>query len=124
MEQPRDGGAAPDRSGVFATTHWSVVLTAGDSDLALAANALEQLCSKYWYPVYAFIRHRAFNAHDAEDLTQAFFAHLLEKAAIKHADPQKGKFRTFLLTALTNFLNNEWDKTQTQKRGGMCRIVS
>ena len=124
MEQMRDGSASPEKSGVFATTHWSLVLTAAASDTLGASTALEQLCSKYWYPVYAFIRKRGCDAHDAEDLTQAFFAHLLEKKAFKHADRQRGKFRTFLLAALTNFLNNEWDKAKTLKRGGNCQILS
>lgn len=85
---------------------------------------MEQLCLKYWYPVYAFIRRRGSSAAAAEDLTQAFFAHLLEGEAFKRADRRKGKFRSFLLAALTHFLNNEWDKRQTWKRGGRCRFIS
>jgi RNA polymerase sigma-70 factor (ECF subfamily) len=117
-------GSAHGKSGVFSTTHWSVVLAAGSGDHAAAADALEQLCAKYWYPIYAFVRRRGSDAHAAEDLTQAFFAHLLEKESLKRVDRQKGKFRTFLLGALANFLNNERDKAQTLKRGGKCQIVS
>lgn len=111
------------RAGAFSTTHWSVVAAAG-SDLAGAAGALEQLCGKYWYPIYAFIRRRGSDHHQAEDLTQAFFAHLLEKETLRKADRNKGKFRTFLLAALTNFLANEWDKRQALKRGGQRQILS
>jgi RNA polymerase sigma-70 factor (ECF subfamily) len=89
-----------------------------------AAAALEELCRKYWPPIYAFVRRRGSKPHEAEDLTQAFFAHLLEHEGIKKAEQAKGKFRTFLLASLTNFLNNEWDKRQTLKRGGQRRIIS
>ena len=116
--------AGKNQGGAFSTTHWSVVLTAGNNDLAGATTALEQLCRKYWYPIYAFIRRRGSDSHEAEDLTQAFFAHLLAKETLKQVDRQKGKFRSFLLAALTNFLNNEWDKKQTLKRGGRRQIIS
>ena len=107
----------------FRTTHWSVVLAAnGDSNVA--TKALENLCRTYWYPLYAFVRRRGCDPHAAEDSTQAFFAHLLEKDALKTVVREKGKFRTFSLTALTNFLNNEWEKGQTQKRGGRNRFIS
>lgn len=108
----------------FSTTHWSVVIGAGQNDLAVAAVALERLCRTYWYPVYAFIRRRGSSQHDAEDSTQGFFAHLLEKETLKKVDRQKGKFRSFMLAALTNFLNNERDKQQTLKRGGKIQIIS
>jgi RNA polymerase sigma-70 factor (ECF subfamily) len=124
MEPATDAGVARERSGVFSTTHWSLVLTAAKGNVAGAARALEQLCAKYWYPIYAFIRRRGSDVHEAEDLTQAFFAHLLEKETLKRVDRERGKFRTFLLAALTNFLNNEWDKAQTLKRGGGHQIVS
>ena len=111
------------RVGSFTSTHWSVVAqAAGDSQHAKAA--LEILCGKYWYPIYTFIRQRGSNHHQAEDLTQAFFAHLLVKELIGKADRNKGKFRTFLLTALTNFLANEWDKQNALKRGGGRQIIS
>jgi len=108
----------------FTTTHWSVVLQAGQAEQAAAARALEELCRKYWHPIYAFTRRRAASREEAQDLTQAFFAFLLEKQVFTKADPQKGRFRCFLLTALTNFLSNEWGKQQTLKRGGQFTIVS
>ena len=115
---------ASHQAGAFLTTHWSVVLGAGQRDLAGATAALERLCRTYWYPIYAFVRRRGADQHEAEDLTQAFFAFLLEKDTLKKVDRQKGKFRTFLLAALTNFLANEWDKRQTLKRGGQRQIIS
>lgn len=112
------------KSGAFSTTHWSIVQGTGQQDLAKAAIALESLCRIYWYPIYAFVRRRGAAPHDAEDLTQAFFTHLLEKETIKTLDRRKGKFRSFMLAALTNFLNNEWDKQHALKRGGKIQIVS
>ena len=88
---------ANQKTGVFSTTHWSVVLGARQGDLASASAALERLCRTYWYPIYAFARRRGSDPHEAEDLTQAFFAFLLEKDTLKKVDRQKGKFRTFLL---------------------------
>jgi len=117
------GSGAKPRS-VFATTMWSVVIRAGDHDLEKAAAALHQLCTIYWYPIYAFIRRRGSDFHEAEDLTQAFFEHLLEGELLKKVDKEKGRFRSFLLAALNNFLNNEWDKRRTLKRGGRRQIVS
>jgi RNA polymerase sigma factor (sigma-70 family) len=108
----------------FSATNWSVVLEAGRTDVARAAVALEPLCAKYWQPIYAFIRRRGSDHHRAEDLTQAFFAHLLEKRTLKTVDRRKGKFRSFMLASLTNFLTNEWDRRQTLKRGGGRQIVS
>ncbi len=115
---------ANHKVGAFSTTHWSVVLGAGQSDLAGVTAALERLCRTYWYPIYAFVRRRGSDPHESEDLTQSFFAFLLEKDTLKKVDRQKGKFRTFLLAALTNFLNNEWDKSRTLKRGGQQQIIS
>ncbi len=103
---------------------WSVVVDAGDQDHEKAAAALQQLCSIYWYPIYAFIRRRGSNFHEAEDLTQAFFEHLLEREFLKNVSKDKGRFRSFLLKSLTNFLNNEWDKHHTLKRGGQRQIIS
>jgi RNA polymerase sigma-70 factor (ECF subfamily) len=108
----------------FSTTNWSVVLEAGRTDVARAAVALERLCHKYWHPIYVFVRRRGSDHHEAEDLTQAFFAYLLEKETLKAVDRRKGKFRTFLLVSLTNFLLNEWDRRQTLKRGGQREIIS
>jgi RNA polymerase sigma factor (sigma-70 family) len=111
-------GEALPRSPVFVTTHWSVVLTAGDSNPALAHDALAKLCQTYWFPLYAFIRRRGFSPPDAEDLTQEFFARFLEHNWVGNADREKGRFRTFLLSAMNHFLANEWDKARAQKRGG------
>ena len=106
------------RSPVFATTHWSVVLTAGGSDTVRARHALAKLCQTYWYPLYAYVRRRNFSPPDAEDLTQEFFARFLEHHWVANADREKGRFRTFLLSAMNHFLANEWDKARAQKRGG------
>ena len=108
----------------FATTHWSVVLAAGHASSAGAREALEQLCRTYWYPLYAHVRHRGHSVDDAQDLTQAFFAHLLEKERLTLADPVRGKFRTFLLSALDHFLVNEWHRLRAGKRGGGQRLLS
>ncbi len=102
----------------FATTHWSVVLCAGESQTPQSAVALDKLCSSYWYPLYAFVRNSGHGPEESRDLTQEFFARLLEKKWLKAADPQRGRFRTFLLSALKHFLANEWDRAQSLKRGG------
>ena len=112
----RDDG--PATAGGFHTTHWTVVLAAGDSTSPRAAEALEQLCRTYWYPLYAYIRRSDFSPQDAEDLTQAFFVRLLEHGRLQLAQRDRGKFRTFLLTALKNFLANEWHRARAEKRGG------
>jgi len=108
----------------FATTRWSVVLAAGEQQSDEAHQALAQLCETYWYPLYAYVRSRVRDAHEAKDLTQAFFCHFLEKDAIAKAQPDRGRFRTFLLTALRNFLANEWSKTRAEKRGGGTAMLS
>ena len=100
------------------TTHWSVVLTAGRSDTTRARAALERLCATYWPSLYAYVRRRGHSPSDAQDLTQEFFARLLEQKWVGDADPARGRFRTFLLTALSRFLANEWDRVRAQKRGG------
>lgn len=110
--------------GHFQTTLWTVVLLAGRSGSKDACDALAQLCQTYWYPLYAFVRRQGYHAHDAQDLTQAFFARLLEKHALGHVDRAKGTFRSFLLASLKNFLANEWDKDRAQKRGGGHKIFS
>jgi RNA polymerase sigma factor (sigma-70 family) len=102
----------------FTTTHWSVVLAARHSGSAEADRALERLCRTYWYPLYAFVRRRGHQAHDAQDLTQEFFAQLLSKEHLKTLDRSKGKFRSFLLASLENFLANQWRNAHAQKRGG------
>ena len=108
----------------FVTTHWSVVLKAGRSDTTHAREALARLCQTYWYPLYAHVRRRGHSAHDAQDLTQAFFLCLLERQSLADADPNRGRFRSFLLGAMNHFLADEWAKRQTQKRGGGRRILS
>ncbi len=107
----------------FVTTHWSVVLSAREQASPDSASALEKLCRTYWYPLYAHVRRMGHNPHDAEDLTQEFFARLLQKNYLQSADRAKGRFRTFLLTALDRFLANDWDRSQAQKRGGGRKIV-
>ena len=102
----------------FTTTHWSVVLAAGKADSGQAHSALEELCRTYWFPLYAYVRRAGHNADEAQDLTQEFFLRLLEKKSIRLADSARGKFRSFLLTSLKNFLVNEWEKGQAAKRGG------
>src|SRR5213594_329226 len=116
-EAPRDSGAW------FVTTHWSVVLSAGRSDTPRARQALERLCQTYWFPLYAYVRRRGYSPEDAQDLTQEFFARLLEGNRVQSADQQKGRFRSFLLAGMNNFLADEWDKSRAQKRGGGMRIV-
>ena len=118
------GDQIPDPHGVFATTHWSVVLNAGQAASPEAAVALEQLCLTYWYPLYAFVRRKGHGPHDAQDLTQAFFARLLEKNYVAQADRERGRFRTYLLAALSHFLADEWDKARRLKRGGDREIIS
>jgi RNA polymerase sigma factor (sigma-70 family) len=108
----------------FPTTLWTVVLDSGRDEPALARAALARLCQAYWYPLYSFVRRRGKSPHDAEDLTQAFFAQLLEKRGLERVDPEKGRFRTFLLASFKNFLANDWDKAHALKRGGGQKIVS
>jgi RNA polymerase sigma-70 factor (ECF subfamily) len=86
--------------------------------------ALAQLCGIYWYPLYAFVRRHGYNAPDAQDLAQGFFAHLLERNILNRVDRQKGKFRSFLLSSIKNFLANDWDRRRSIKRGGKCTFVS
>ena len=102
----------------FRTTHWSVVLAATAVDSPVATEALERLCRTYWYPLYSFVRRKGYSPTDAEDLTQGFFASFLEKRYLQDVAREKGKFRTFLLSSLSHFLANEWDKSNRLKRGG------
>ena len=100
------------------STRWSIVLAAGGEDSGIAREALEVLCKTYWYPLYAYARRRAATVDEAQDLTQAFFAELLEKNFVADARPERGRFRAFLLTAFKHFLANQWHKSRAQKRGG------
>ena len=111
-------------SAQFATTHWSVVLAAGERELPQAAEALEKLCRTYWYPLYVYARRQGNSPEDAQDLTQDFFSRLLEKNYLAKADRDRGKFRTFLLGSLKNFLVNEWKRAGRLKRGGGVEFVS
>lgn len=104
--------------GIFATTHWTAVLAAGRGDSQQADIALEELCRTYWYPLYAYVRRQGHSREDAEDLTQGFFARLLEKNYLEGVSSDGGKFRSFLLVALKRFMANEWDYAHRQKRGG------
>jgi RNA polymerase sigma factor (sigma-70 family) len=108
----------------FNTTHWSLVVAAAKSPSPQARAALEELCGSYWYAVYAFIRRRGKQADDARDLTQEFFARLLEKDYLEAADRERGRFRTFLLTAVSHFLSNERERACAQKRGGGQTVLS
>jgi len=108
----------------FATTRWSLVAAAGAADSPAARQALATLCETYWYPLYAYLRRRGHTAEDAQDLTQAFFAALLEKGYLRAADPERGRFRSFLLTALKRFAAKERDRARAQKRGGGAALIS
>jgi RNA polymerase sigma-70 factor (ECF subfamily) len=101
----------------FATTHWSLVLAASAKDVPDASRALAELCELYWYPLYVFVRKRVDDVHEAQDFTQAFFAKLLEQRQLELADPGRGRFRSFLLTACKRFLINEWHKAHAAKYG-------
>ncbi|MHC4529084.1 MAG: RNA polymerase sigma factor, partial [Planctomycetota bacterium] len=106
----------------FATTHWSVVLAAGDKADTRSTGALQTLCQTYWYPLYAYVRQKGYSPEDAEDLTQSFFMHLLDKDRLGRLTRDKGKFRSFLLTALNHFLVDQWKRASAQKRGGAQQI--
>jgi RNA polymerase sigma factor (sigma-70 family) len=107
----------------FPTTRWTIVSAAGCHSLD-SAEALNELCRAYWFPVYAFIRRRGYSPEAAEDLSQEFFARILEHDTLSGARRERGKFRSFLLASLTNFLANEWDRSQAQKRGGGVTTLS
>jgi DNA-directed RNA polymerase specialized sigma24 family protein len=111
------GASTGDRHGHFPTTHWSVVLAAGDCAHPGSRDALSELCTLYWAPVRAFVRRRAGDAA-ADDLTQGFFAALLERGALSAADQDRGRFRGFLLTSVKYYLADQWDRAHAQKRGG------
>jgi RNA polymerase sigma factor (sigma-70 family) len=113
-----DGGAS------FATTHWSVVAQSALTDVPEAANALARLCETYWPPIYSFVRRRGYAPADAQDLTQAFFAFFLRTKAYARTDPAHGKFRSFLLASVKNFLMDNWDREQAIRRGRDYQFVS
>jgi RNA polymerase sigma factor (sigma-70 family) len=108
----------------FATTHWSLVVAAADRERPDASAALAQLCDTYWYPLYVYVRRRVADVHEAQDFTQAFFERIIEQRPFETADPERGRFRTFLVTACKRFLINEWHKNRAAKRGGGRRALS
>ena len=117
-------GEIPTAAMGFHTTHWTVVLTARAEAGPEAQEALANLCSTYWFPLYSFIRRQGASPHEAEDLTQEFFCRFLERKPLKNVQPEAGKFRSFLLVCLKNFLANERERAQAQRRGGGQRILS
>jgi RNA polymerase sigma factor (sigma-70 family) len=127
MSEPAAKQNAQAESGgspVFATTHWSVVLATRESDAPRATVALERLCTVYWYPLYAYLRRRGHPDHDAQDLTQGFFAQLLERGSIQKAEREKGRFRSFLLASLNYFVADVRDRAAASKRGGGRELFS
>jgi RNA polymerase sigma-70 factor (ECF subfamily) len=115
---------AKGNSNQFSTTHWSLLAQAADKADPMSKTALETLCRRYWFPLYAFVRREGHNEHDAQDLTQAFFASLLGKEELRDVDPKRGKFRSFLLAALRHFLSNARDFAKAAKRGGGKTLLS
>jgi RNA polymerase sigma-70 factor (ECF subfamily) len=112
------------REDIFVTTHWSVIVAAGQRATPQSRSALQELCKTYWFPLYAYARRRGHSKEDAEDLTQSFFAKFLEKNDLGELSAERGRFRAFLLASLKHFLANEWDKSQRQKRGGGAAHLS
>ena len=111
-------------TGGFRTTCWSVVLLSAQSQAPGSQAALAELCRLYWYPLYAFVRYRGHSPQDAQDLTQGFFLHLLEHRALTHVDPLKGKFRSFMIASLQNYLSHQAELARRLKRGGETVFVS
>ncbi len=125
MTEPQRGRTpAPGGAESFATTRWSIVLAADRGASPHSTDALAQLCQSYWYPLYAYVRRRGHDAHEAADLTQEFLTRLLEKHDLRLADPQRGRFRSFLLGSLNHFLANEWRAARAAKRGGGLKNLS
>ena len=115
----------PVRAGsLFASTRWSVILTARDNSGPRGEAAMASLCATYWRPLYAYVRRQGRSVEDAQDLTQSFFSHLLEKDSLRHIDPSLGRFRSFLLASFRNFLAGEWRHSPASKRGGAVASVS
>ncbi|HEX5218392.1 MAG TPA: sigma-70 family RNA polymerase sigma factor [Verrucomicrobiae bacterium] len=121
---PSEANSVQQPAQLFATTHWTAVVTAGGDTSPESRRALEQLCASYWYPLYAYVRRQGHSVEDSQDLTQQFFLRLLEHKYLRLADPNRGRFRTFLLCSLKNFLTNEWNKANREKRGGGCQVIS
>src|SRR5262245_59909741 len=121
MESAERAGMGPR---VFATTHWSVVVAAGQAGSVPARQAFEPLCRAYWYPIHVYVRRKGHGPDDAQDLTQEFFAQLISKEHLRLADREKGKFRTFLLAMLDYFLAREWSRAARQNAGGQVTLTS
>jgi RNA polymerase sigma factor (sigma-70 family) len=122
-DEYRAGGSG-DKAAAFATTHWSVVICAGQTASPLAQEAIEVLCRTYWYPLYAHVRRRGYDAQEAQDLTQEFFVRMLTNSYLAHADRARGRFRSYLLVALNHFLTDEWRHARAAKRGGGQPLIS
>jgi RNA polymerase sigma factor (sigma-70 family) len=118
-----DHQSPKDVSGQFRTTSWSAVLLSAQSQMPGSAAALAELCKTYWYPIYAFVRRRGYNADEAQDLTQGFFLHLLDHKALRQVRPAKGKFRSFLAASLQNYLSDQADRSRRLKRGGNIEFI-
>lgn len=123
-ENSSEDGLKPQSPRPFVTTSWSLVLAAGNAESTESTDALEKLCSLYWFPIYAEIRRRGYVAHDAQDLTQEFFYRLLARRDFAVAKPELGRFRCYLLGALKHFLSDEWDRSKAIKRGGRAITIS
>ncbi len=108
---------------MFPTTSWTVIAAAGVKSSG-SEDALSRLCYAYWYPIYALIRRRGHSREDAEDLTQEFFAHILQHGAISEARRERGRFRWYLRASVEHFLANEWDRAHAVKRGGLAATLS
>ena len=124
MPDNTDTSSTPAGTTRFATTHWSVVLAAGDNASPQHEQALSRLCQTYWFPLYAYLRRRGYDKHQAEDWTQAFFIQMIDKRRLSGVSPKPGKFRSFLLTALKNFVSDEHDRARAVKRGGAQTTLS
>ena len=125
MADPLHARLFPSGNGAFATTHWSVVLLAGqESKVPEAREAFARVYLDYWYPLYAYVRRRGYTPHNAEDITQDFFLHLMGKKSLQGLEQSGGRFRSFLLRSLDNFLANEWDRRHAQKRGDGQPLLS
>jgi RNA polymerase sigma-70 factor (ECF subfamily) len=108
----------------FPSSHWSLIARAGNADRVQAQQALADLCQRYWYPLYAFVRRKVNSVHEAEDVTQGFFAHLIKSELVTRADPERGRFRTFLLACCKNYLKNHWRKKQKERPPDGVVVVS
>lgn len=124
MTQPAPEPSVRGPQAVFATTHWSAVQAAGDSDSPEARAALSELCTTYWYPLYAYVRRQGYDEHQAKDLTQEFFARLLARNYFKSLSRERGRFRSWLLASMEHFLAKEWRDANRLKRGGGVTMVS